>query len=174
MGLYVYICADLQCLNCKSTNAACVQTKILQVNYANSARDYFAGDKVFIDGLADFCPIFPWRKGDLLCVVIGEWSCKKCGVPYQWAVVSFELIGEPDSSDGFPAVIKSVDSFVPDTLDSFKNVHYVQNILAEFVNYPRVTSFAATIDYFRELPIEEKIDQIISGHRRWLHDVIPK
>jgi hypothetical protein len=147
-----------------------MQTKLLHVTCENSMREYRVGDSAIIDNLEDCCAIYP-RHGDDLRAVLGPWWCPVCGFDYQWASVCFEVIG-PSNDTGVPVTIQSIESFVPTDPQTLDGVHYVGFDLAEFSEYRSGFSPAEIITRFEKLPIEQKIDQIIAGHGRWLREIL--
>ena len=136
MGSFCYVCGELKCIHCNTIQDACFSTKLLSANAHNNSKEYRQGDLVIIDGLGDYCAIRAWQPGEILRVVMGDWECGACDLNYQWALVAFRRMeNHNDFLEGFPARIDNIQTFVPVSIESFADIHFVERELADLAAF---------------------------------------
>lgn len=166
MGFFAYICGNVTCVRCGADQRGCVQTKLMQVSAENASKEYSVGDRVVVDGLADYCPLLPPTPNDPLRLVVGEWTCAVCHLNYQWAVVTLDAAGAV-AGGPFSTTIWSFETFVPCEAGALGGIHYLSEDLVNLAG-------RSDGDSFQRLPVSKRIAAVVEGYQRWLEEVALK
>ncbi len=171
MGLFTHVCGNFKCVRCGNETADCIQTKLFRVTVENHSKEYRGGDLIIIDGLDNYCPVYPWKAGELLRVVMGDWGCGICHLNWQWAVVAFQPMDIKDNLLlPFSAKIETIDTFVPTSAERFDGINFIESDLAELAISLQQPSDDGKSP-FADMAVDKRIATIVAGHRRWLENI---
>lgn len=165
--MFTYLCGTLQCVKCGIVALESIQTKLFFTDESNCSHEYRQGSSVLVDGLCDYCELWPINDSPVLNVVLGVWDCRSCHLNWQWAKAELSILR--GSVRCFEASVTSVSTFVPRCRDDFLGVHFVEEELAvlAFPSYSR-----ANLERFCNWSIEERIDAILAGYQRWHREMV--
>lgn len=173
MGLYVYFRGELECIRCQRLSDALIQTKLLHTDADNFLRSYRVGDSevMVMDGLDDFCPLYPWDGGSPLVMAVGDWACDHCSLNWQWARVVLDV--RPGESH--PTVsIRDLSTFRPWQPSDLDGVHFVEPDLAELSGLwasPPSYNWSEGWDRWQACSLTERCERVSVGFRDWCREV---
>lgn len=170
MGFFVYLCSRFRCLRCGMDSEASIQTKLFRTEADNSSREYRVGDSEIVDGMEDYCPLYPWDGSEPLVAAVGDWSCRHCDLGGQWAKLVLTVKERTPSSGEFSASIKELSRLVPIRPSALDGVHLVESWLAELSGSWGTGSdydWAAGRDKWLGLPASERCERVAAGFRTW-------
>jgi hypothetical protein len=171
MGLSVHLQGNFECINCRRTSAALIQTRILRAEADNSCRQYQVGDSEILDGLDDYCPLSPWDRRTPLVVVVGEWDCAHCHLSWQWAKVILDV---EQVAGRNVATIRELSGLQPLHAADLAGVHFVESELAALADlWARPPNFSWSAGFARWLacPVSERCERVAAGFRNWCSEV---
>lgn len=171
MGLFVYFRGSFECVRCRKTSDACIQTKLLRSEVDNCSREYCVGDSELMDGLEDYCPLYPWDCSSPLVVVVGDWGCAHCGLAWQWSKVVFD-VAYPGA--GLVGTIRELSDLHPLRADDLARVHFVEAELAVYLSGLWEQSFRNWREGFAKwqaCSVEERCERVAAGFRQWCVEV---
>ena len=127
--MFTCLQGTFRCFRCGTDSEAYIQTYLLKTDASNASHLYLVGESEIIDGIDEFCSLHPWNGQTPLVIVVGDWDCRQCGLPYQWAKVTLSVV---ESSSGLVGRVESIETFVPRKPTTFDGVHFVETDLAAF------------------------------------------
>ncbi len=166
----MYLCNRFRCVRCDTESAACIQTKLLRTDADNAGREYRVGDAEIVDGLEDYCPLYPWDESEPLVVAVGDWHCRDCELAGQWARLVLTIDERTPEAVG---TIRELSTLVPANPTALIGVHRVESWLAELSGVwgaGRDYNWAAGLDRWGSLPVSERCAHVAAGFRRWCQE----
>jgi hypothetical protein len=177
--MFDWLAGTFTCIRCKADSETWIQTKLFD---RMEGVYYRAGDSEIIYGLDGFLPLHPWAKPRWnrrwLAIVVGDWTCDKCGLNWQWAKLGLWVApwdyGGPHPADyGLIGHVHSLETFVPRTPNAFDGVHFVEFDLAELSGlwgkppYDYQEGNAAWSAH----SVEQRVAFMVAGYRAWCSEV---
>ena len=169
--MYVYIRGQLDCVRCRKTSDAWIQTHLLHTDSGNCGRDYHVGDSEVMDGLDDYCSIHPWDGSSPLVIAVGDWECEHCHLNWQWARAVFTVHqGVPHPS----VTLRELSTLQPWQPSDLGGVHFVEPDLAElsglWARHPDY-HWLEGVQRWNACQVPERCERVAAGFREWCRDV---
>jgi hypothetical protein len=150
-----------RCIKCGTVSETHIQTHLFKTDASNSTRDYGVGESEIIDGLDEFYSLHPWNGQTPLVLAVGDWECRQCGLPYQWAKVTLSVVG---SSLALVGRIESIETLVPRNSAALDGVHLVETFLATLRCQLSGAAWSAC-------SVEQRCSLVVTGFRTWCTEV---
>jgi hypothetical protein len=173
MGFFVNLCGRFRCVKCGMESEACIQTKLFRTEADNSSREYRVGDSEIVDGMEDYCALYPWDGSEPLVVAVGDWGCRNCELGWQWARLVLTVNENKPLYGDFSATIRELSSLVPSRPSDLAGIHLVESWLSEMSGLwgkgPDY-NWAEGRERWLSLPVHERCALVASGFRTWCRE----
>jgi hypothetical protein len=130
--VFTNLLGTFRCLRCAVEQDTRIQTYLFKTTFDNTSCDYRVGDAEAVDGLDEFDELHPWDGRSPLVLAVGDWDCRTCGLPWQWAKLTLSV---EDAGAALMGRIEALESLVPETPRAFDGVHRVQPWLADLAGF---------------------------------------
>ena len=174
MGFFVYFCNRFRCLRCGMESLGHIQSKLLRTESDNSCREYHVGDSEIVDGIDDYCPLYPWNGSEPLVAAVGDWSCQHCSLNWQWAKLVLKVNDHTRFCDTFSATITELSSLIPGQASELAGIHLVESWLAESSGlWGRGPDYnwAGGLEKWINLPVADRCERVALGYRTWCREI---
>ena len=171
MGLFVYFEGEFECVRCRRTSTALIQTKLLRHEVENCNRVYRIGDTDELVGLDDYLPLETWDGSSSLTIAVGEWDCPYCGLSWQWAKVVFDY--ERSAGRGM-VTIRELSGLQPRHAADLAEIQFIDSYLARLSGLwpdPPDFNWAMGLEQWRAHSVSSRCELTAVGFTNWCREV---
>ena len=169
MGFFVHFRGEFECVQCRKTSDAWIQTKLLRHDAENCYRRYQVGDTEVMDGLGDYLPLHMWDGSTQLVVAVGDWECDHCCCAWQWARAVFEVQAAKPHSQ---VEIRNLSTLQPWQPADLNGIHFVEYELARLSGLWEGVNGLEGWDRWEACSVGERCERVTAGFREWCREVV--